>query len=155
VPPDDGGEVSEALARMIQDYLAEDFSFGPPTPEEWLGQEIGLTFSGGKIVLPKPVAAKLAKFAAWVASKYATKPGMNVVYGDSSVYVLLADGSKFFLCTGECVGSDGRKYFVNAGTPITKTSSFTFSTGYSFALSRSDSSTRIILCCYDPDGNLI
>lgn len=83
------GEVNESLARLIQDYLD---TMGSPTPEEWLGQNIGLTLSGGKIFLPKPVAAKLGQFAAWVASKYGTKAGVNEVYGVYDSHVTLTGG---------------------------------------------------------------
>lgn len=115
-------EVNESVARLIQDYLD---TMGAATPEEWLGQELGLTLSGGKIYLPKPIAAKLGQFATWVASKYATKPGMNQVYGATGAHLLLADGSQFLLSTLDVNGE-----VVSPGTIIsTANTPMVFSTG--------------------------
>ena len=121
-------EVNKSVARLIQDFLTEEFSsWGVPTPEEWLGQNLALTVSGGKIFIPKPVAAKLGQFATWVASKYAMKAdgavntGVNVVFSDQSI--TFADGSTYNFSYALNPSWDGTEMSLNFsecvfGTPI-------------------------------------
>ncbi len=117
-----GESVARELQKMGQDFVeavkpsgSVPSGGGGPSFSDWLGT-IAFTVSNGMILFGEEAAAKLNQFAAWVASKYATKPGMNVVYSETSSYVTLADGSKFYLCTGY----DARtRKFAQAGTPIT------------------------------------
>lgn len=94
------GEVSESLARLLQDFLDEKHP-GVKDAVEWIGAA-ALTVTGtGKVMIPKSMAEKLGQFAAWVASKFGTnedgtvKPGENVVLSGQSI--TFANGISFSL----------------------------------------------------------
>ena len=87
-------EVNESMARLLQDYL--NIEFGGQTLLEWAG-DVALIAKDGQLLIPRLLVDKLAGFATWVAEKYGTKPGENVVYNDSSFSTKLADGSVFFV----------------------------------------------------------
>lgn len=117
------GEVSESLARLLQDFLDEKHP-GVKDAVEWIGAA-ALTVTGtGKVMIPKSMAEKLGQFAAWVASKFGmneegtVKPGENVVYRESSLAVKLADGTDFLLTeysgSSEQVLSIGTKVSINS-----------------------------------------
>lgn len=144
------GEVNESLARLIQDYLD---TMGSPTPEEWLGQNIGLTLSGGKIFLPKPVAAKLGQFAAWVASKYGTKAGVNEVYGVYDSHVTLKDGTMLYFSS--MVENGANSTITSIGTVINCPSDLPiiFSTGFYFGLDPNYNNEAFAF--YDSSGKYI
>lgn len=91
-------EVNESVARLIQEYLTAELPGGVADAVEWLGQ-VSLTVNKtGKIIIPALVAQKLGLFAQWVAGKYGTKPGENVVYSNESI--TFPDGTSLMLTTG-------------------------------------------------------
>ncbi len=120
-------EVNESVARLIQDFLDEEV--GGISIADWALSfgEIGLAVKDKKIVIPKPFADKLGEFARWVAGKYGTKPGVNVVYGESGTYITLQDGNKAFLST--FTFADGQYSLSSQGTIFTNLP-VRFSTGY-------------------------
>lgn len=135
----DAQGVAESMDRMIREYLD---TMGSPTPEEWLGQELALTVTGGKIFLPKPIAGKLGQFAVWVAAKYAmnadgtVKPGVNQVYSTDGLYAFHLDGSYVF--SG---GSDPLRMEYSLDHPGSVTSSLNKSVLFGFGSSFSVSLT--------------
>ncbi len=133
--------------RLIQEFL--DTELGGVSIQDWLGNVWDLTVTAGKLVMGRPLTDEMMSFAQWVAGKYATQEGENVVYNETSSYVTLADGSKFYLCTGY---DPSTRYFSNPGTPILpEDNTIVFSTGYSVVLSVSADSVYF----YDAGGNLI
>ncbi len=71
-------EVNESMARLIWDYLTAK----RPGVDilHWLGDiKLQLT-AGNKLLIPALAVGELTIFAKWVAEKYGTKPGENVVY---------------------------------------------------------------------------
>lgn len=107
-------EVNESVARLIQDFLNEEV--GGISVADWALSfgEIGLAVKDKRIVIPKPFAEKLGQFAQWVAGKYGTKPGVNQVYRETSSYITLQDGTKFFL--SECRLIDGKYRLTSVGS---------------------------------------
>ena len=90
-------EVNESLARLIQEYLDTDLPGTPLT--DWLGNLSNLSLIHDRqwmLLLPTQAAASLHLFAAWVAGKYGTKPGVNQVYEEKGSYVTLQDGRKLY-----------------------------------------------------------
>ena len=87
------GEVNESLARLIQEYLDAEV----PGVEivDWLGDLSLKVNSGNKLVIPAAAAGALSAFAQWVAGKYGTQAGVNVVFSDQSI--TFADGSTYAL----------------------------------------------------------
>lgn len=146
-------EVNESVARLIQEYLTAELPGGVVDAVEWLGQ-VSLTVNKtGKIIIPALVAQKLGLFAQWVAGKYGTKPGVNVVYGVTGDYVLLADGTKFYLCTNH---DDTLRKFLNPGTPIAlEDFPVTFSSGCSVVIGPRGDSAKPYLLFYGPKGNFL
>lgn len=137
------GEVNESLARLLQDFLNEEV--GGISVADWALSfgEIGLAVKDKKIVIPKPFAEKLGEFATWVAGKYGTKPGMNVVYNNSSFGIPLADGTVFYYSLISF--SDGFSFQIKSlGTEIT--GPIYFANGYYIGLS----GDRLYL--YNPNG---
>lgn len=117
--------------RLIQEFL--DTELGGVTIQDWLGSVWDIAIMAGKLVLGRPLTDEFMSFAQWVAGKYATQAGENAVYNETSSYVTLADGSKFYLCTGY---DENTRKFSNPGTPILfEDTKIVFSTGYSFELS--------------------
>lgn len=87
-------EVNESLARLIQDYLDMELPGTPLT--DWLGNLGNLSLIHDRqwmLLLPTQAAASLHLFAAWVAGKYGTKPGMNVIYSSEGQLSLYAEGT--------------------------------------------------------------
>jgi len=143
----DTDEVGEAIAQVVQDYLTAEV--GGQSVLEWAGDiaKVGASPTGS-LILPRMMAEKLAQFASWVASKFVAKPGINEVFGDSSVYVILADGSKFYLCFGYDSATGRFKY---VGTPISSVpTTIIFSSGCSLVLTSKRHGSL-----YDADGNVI
>lgn len=130
----DRNGVNESVARMIQDFLDDTFSGGDepsgggnkPLLNDWLGM-ITFTVLNGVVRFGKEAADKLNQFAQWVAGKYGTKPGVNVVYGESGTYITLQDGNKAFLST--FTFADGQYSLSSQGTIFTNLP-VRFSTGY-------------------------
>ena len=122
-------EVNESVARLIQEYLTAELPGGVADAVEWLGQ-VSLTVNKtGKIIIPALVAQKLGLFARWVAGKYGTKPGVNVVFSDSGI--TFSDGSTYNLSSfGSSV------IFDSSG--ITESSDFYLGTAIQFGSSRTD-----------------
>ena len=146
------GEVNESVARLLQEFLDEEV-FGISVADGALSfGEIGLAVKDKKIVIPKPFAEKLGQFAAWVASKYATKPGMNAVYGVTDTYVTLQDGRTLYFSTfgwetGQAeVATIGSVFNCDTDFPIV------FSTGYYFDFVEYGKSATAF---FDPEGNYI
>ncbi len=150
----DTDDVGDAIGRLLDEYLTAEVG---QTALEWAAEAAKVTVdSAGHLGLPRVLADKLAQFAAWAAAKYVAKPGeTNVVYTETSSYVTLADGSKFYLCTGY---DRDTRHFTNPGTPIPlKDTKIVFSTGYSFEISLSpgaDNSVGIVRF-FDADGQEI
>lgn len=86
------GLISSAQ-RLIQEYL--DTELGGITIRDWLGNVWDVVAVAGKIVMGRPITEEFTNFAQWVAEKYATQAGENVVYSDYTVP--LADGGTFYL----------------------------------------------------------
>ena len=113
-------EVNESVARLIQDFLNEEV--GGISVADWALSfgEIGLAVKDKRIVIPKPFAEKLGQFAQWVAGKYGTKPGENVVYSNESI--TFPDGTSLMLTTGginHLSGYNGTTFsFDTLGTSI-------------------------------------
>jgi len=109
-------EVNESIARLLQDYLNTEV--GGQSILEWAG-DIALSAKDGKLIVSKLLVDKLAQFAVYVASKYATKPGVNVVYRDQSITF---SGGEKYIFTSYTVDVPDDSYTVlsyNIGTPIT------------------------------------
>ncbi len=133
--------------RLIQEFL--DTELGGITIQDWLGGVWDIVVMAGKLVLGRPLTDEFMSFAQWVAGKYATQAGENAVYNETSSYVTLADGSKFYLCTGF---DPSTGYFSNPGTPILpEDNTIVFSTGYSVVLNVASDSVYF----YDPEGNVV
>lgn len=135
--------------RLIQEFL--DTELGGITIQDWLGSVWNVAVLAGKIVMGRPLTEEMMDFAQWVAGKYGTQAGANAVYNETSSYVTLADGSKFYLCTGY---DSYRRKFSNPGSSIAHDfSSFpiVFSTGYQMQLLVYPSAVNIDLL--DSDGN--
>lgn len=116
-----------AVQRLIQEFL--DTELGGKSIQDWLGNVWDLAVIAGKLIMGRPLTDELVTFAQWVAGKYGIQAGENVVYSESGTYVTLANGSKFYLCTG--FNTSAYK-FLNAGTPITQADfPVVFATGYS------------------------
>lgn len=154
----DRNGANEALARTVQEFL--DDTFGPgssepsgggsnkPSLNDWLGM-IAFTVSNGVVRFGKEAVDKLNQFASWVASKYGTKAGENVVYVVPENYVVFADGTKFYLsefnkisATKVMVTSVGSMLEVPSDLPVY------LSTGYCLASLKDD-----LLGLYSPNGN--
>lgn len=108
-------EVNESVARLIQDFLDEEHP-GLKDAVDWIGDAV-LTVNGGRVIIPSETAKRLSAFATWVAGKYGTKPGVNVVYSDQSI--TFPDGTSMMLTTGIKSGlSSGFYSFDTLGTSI-------------------------------------
>ena len=122
--------LQDAMYKLLKEFL--DTELGGITIEEWLGSAWDMTVMLGKIFLGHSLADKLNAFAQWVAGKYGAVVGMNEVYSESSSWVALMDGSKFYLCTN--YDESNRKFLV-PGTPIERSNfPVIFSTGYSMEI---------------------
>lgn len=145
------GEVNEAVARLIQEYL--DAEVMGASVGDWLSSfgQAGLAVHEGKLILAKPLAENLMAFAQWVASKYGTKAGVQQVYAETGSYVVLQDGNKLFLSAFSFVDerliltSQGSLFSLSTDLPIC------FSTGYRFD-SRIGSDGVVLYDYSRPDG---
>ena len=102
-------DVNESLARLIQNYLGT--VTGTPTVEEWLGKEIGLAVSGGKVIIPRPVAGKLGEFAVWVGEQFVVSDGDTA----TKRHHVVSDCYSYAMKDGTSV-----KYHVSAVEPVLK-----------------------------------
>lgn len=128
-----------SVQRLIQEFL--DTELGGITIQEWLGNVWDLAVIAGKLIMGRPLTDELVTFAQWVAGKYAAQVGGNAIYQTTESYVTLADGSKFYLCTGY-----SNNKFLSHGTPVAGSpSSFpvVFSTGFSLESRTVDGGYRL------------
>lgn len=138
-----------SVQRLIQEFL--DTELGGITIQDWLGNVWDLTVMAGKLLLGRPLTDEFVSFAQWVAGKYAVQAGENVFYNETSSYVTLADGSKFYLCTGYDVSD---RKFLNPGTPVLFSSgSLVFSSGARLVFTLNSSNERSVYW-YHSDGSL-
>lgn len=114
-------EVNESVARLIQDFLDEEHP-GLKDAVDWIGDAI-LTVNGGRVIIPSETAKRLSAFATWVAGKYGTKAGVNVVYSNQGI--TFYDGSiynfSYFLDPQSASDSYGHVFSSKdyaLGTPI-------------------------------------
>lgn len=100
--------------------------------EDWLLSfgEAGLAVKEGKLILAQPLVENLAAFAQWVAGKYGTQAGENVVYSNQGI--TFYDGStynfSYFLDPQSAADSYGHVFSSKEyalGTPIVYGSSET------------------------------
>lgn len=82
-----------SVQRLIQEFL--DTELGGITIQDWLGNVWDLTVMAGKLLLGRPLTEEFVSFAQWVAGKYGTQAGENVVY--RAEFINKSDGSKFHL----------------------------------------------------------
>ena len=145
-------EVNGSVARLIQDFLNEEV--GGISVADWALSfgEIGLAVKDKKIVIPKPFAEKLGEFARWVAGKYGTQAGVNVVYSDRSITA--NDGTVYNLSVplgsivSEYYGSSCSQYSL--GTNI-----FSLAAGYTAENPNEVSFGEGSICLYTPsESNL-
>lgn len=64
--------------RLIQEFL--DTELGGITIQDWLGSVWSVFVLAGKIVMGRPLTKEMMGFAQWVAGKYATQAGENMIY---------------------------------------------------------------------------
>jgi len=122
-------EVNESIARLLQDYLNKEV--GGQSILEWAG-DIAVSAKDGKLIVSKLLVDKLAQFAVWVASKYATKPGMNVVYSEQGYFLSTGEQMTFaVMASGGVIIHQGtifepeKTYWINGHSMI-------YSNGYFF-----------------------
>lgn len=145
-------EVNESVARLIQDFLNEEV--GGISVADWALSfgEIGLAVKDKRIVIPKPFAEKLGQFAQWVAGKYGTKPGENVIYQAQKVF--LADGTEIKF--GSFVFDVDKREFIlldpSGATPFSFDTWYELSNGNQFCYSL-DSDLERIYPKYIIDGH--
>lgn len=82
-----------SVQRLIQEFL--DTELGGMTIQDWLGAIWSPVVMAGKLILGRPLTNEFVGFAQWVAQKYGTQVGVNVVYSDRSI--TFADGSTYAL----------------------------------------------------------
>lgn len=131
-----------SVQRLIQEFL--DTELGGITIQDWLGNVWDLAVIAGKLVMGRPLTEEFAGFAQWVAGKYATQAGENVVYSDYTVP--LADGGTFYLSWSK---SDGSKAFGTAVSSVDVP--IVFATGY--YLDCHESGAYRIYNLYSPSGS--
>lgn len=85
-----------SVQRLIQEFL--DTELGGITIQDWLGSVWDLTVMAGKLLLGRPLTDEFVSFAQWVAGKYASQVGENVVY--NAKFINKIDGSRF--CLTQC-----------------------------------------------------
>lgn len=137
--------LQDAMYKLLKEFL--DTELGGITIDEWLGSAWDMTVTLGKIFLGHSLADKLNTFAQWVAGKYGTQVGENTIYSETSSYVTLIDGSRFYLCTGYI---ESARRFTQAGTPINVADiPITFSSGFFIDLNGSN------LCYFSPKREII
>ena len=147
-------EVNNALARIIQNYL--DSEFAGQSILEWAGDAVDLSVRGGDVVLPRILLEKFGDFAGWAASKYGTKPGVNVVYSSVSSFVMMANGSKFNLSTG--YDAENRRFTFPGSSfplPVGAAARYTFATGYSIFFNPNVGNGSGGIYYYAPGGSLL
>lgn len=72
-----------SVQRLIQEFL--DTELNGATIQEWLGSIWDVVVMAGKLVMGRPLTNELVDFAQWVAGKYGTQTGVNMVYDDGEV----------------------------------------------------------------------
>lgn len=82
-----------SVQRLIQEFL--DTELGGITIQDWLGSVWNVAVLAGKIIMGRPLTEEMMDFAQWVAGKYGTQAGNNLVYSDQSI--TFADGSTYKL----------------------------------------------------------
>ena len=86
--------LQDAMYKLLKEFL--DTELGGITIEEWLGSAWDMTVMLGKIFLGHSLADKLNIFAQWVAGKYATEVGSNIIYeGLDSYPNLISEGVNY------------------------------------------------------------
>lgn len=83
-----------SIQRLINEFL--DTELGGMSIQDWLGNIWDLVSIAGKLVLGRPLTNELMGFAQWVAQKYGTQVGMNIVYEGLDQYPVL-EGSGYAL----------------------------------------------------------
>lgn len=73
-----------SVQRLIQEFL--DTELGGISIRDWLGNIWSPIVIAGKLLLGRPLTDELMGFAQWVAGKYATQVGDNVVYENLDRY---------------------------------------------------------------------
>ncbi|MCI9027545.1 MAG: hypothetical protein HFF47_05805, partial [Lawsonibacter sp.] len=71
-----------SVQRLIQEFL--DTELGGITIQDWLGSVWDLAVIAGKLIMGRPLTEEFVGFAQWVAGKYTTQAGENVVYSDEA-----------------------------------------------------------------------
>lgn len=117
-------EMTGMSEELLQEYINEKFGGeggegGGPSRDDWLGM-ITFTVANGVVRFGKAAAEKLNQFAQWVASKYATKPGNNIVFSDKSI--TFADGSSYTLATYTYINPTENTIKITSYTPGTPVS---------------------------------
>lgn len=104
--------------RLIQEFL--DTELGGITIQDWLGSVWNVAVLAGKIIMGRPLTEEMMDFAQWVAGKYGTQVGNNLVYSDQSI--TFADGSTYNLAllgkNSPASGSHFDRRTSKAGSPI-------------------------------------
>lgn len=91
----DSNGLASNIQRLIQEFL--DTELGGISIQDWLVGVWDLSVIGGKIFIGRPLTNEFVNFAQWVAGKYGTQVGENVVYSDYGIKC--ADGSMLYLST--------------------------------------------------------
>lgn len=81
--------------ELLREYIDEEFGGeggGGPSLNDWLGM-ISFTVANGVVRFGKAAADKLNQFATWVAGKYGTKAGVNVIYNTDGFYSFQAEST--------------------------------------------------------------
>lgn len=89
----DSNGLASNIQRLIQEFL--DTELGGISIQDWLVGVWDLSVIGGKLFMGRPLTNEFASFAQWVAGKYGTQAGVNVVYSDKTITT--DDGTVYFL----------------------------------------------------------
>ena len=92
----DRDALTSSIQRLINEFLSTELAGA--SIQDWLGNIWDVAVLAGKLVMGRPLTNEMMAFAQWVAGKYGTQIGENVVYdGNSSCIISLLDGSQIFL----------------------------------------------------------
>ena len=80
---DPKNDLVKNIQRLIQEFL--DTDLGGISIQTWLGDVWELFLLNRKLVVGRHLLDKLMEFAQWVAGKYGTQTGVNMVYDDGEV----------------------------------------------------------------------
>lgn len=89
----DKDDLVSSVQRLIQEFL--DTELGGITIQDWLGSVWNLAVIAGKLIMGRPLTEEFVGFAQWVAGKYATQAGENVVYTGDGYTISFADGTQY------------------------------------------------------------